>query len=196
MIRLIITAQHLHCPSSPLLQLTKIPPNHNLHTIRRIYTESQTRDIINKSNPKLYSNPVFILALLFGCGSLFILTRRDKQHTTLTTTNVFTHQTFNPTVLIGQSKISKQERNFAENSTYMCQGVLYMSPATLLRLLTRVPSELAPKNTHSITKIENAQVNEWLEVTSSKRKGNHETFMKDIWNCGILSYPDYRQVLH
>ena len=188
--RFIIIFHHSPNLFIPILQ-THIPNNHTAHSIRTIHTESQTQ-IINQPNKKLFYNRIFTLTLLFGGGSLYILTRRGKQHTTISTTNVFTHQTFSPNELIGQSKISKQERNFAENATYMCEGVLYMSPATLLRLLTLVPSELAPKNTRSITKLENPQVRKWLETTSSNRKSSHLRFLKDIWNSGILSYTDYR----
>ena len=170
---------------------THIPNTLNTRWIRIIHTEIHT-PTLTKPNNRLYSNPVFVLTLLFGCGSLYVLTRRDKQQTTLSTTNVFTHQTFNPSELIGQSKISKQERNFAENATYMYQGVLYMSPASLLRSLTRVSSELSHKNIHSISKIESPQVSEWLDSTSSKRKSSHDRFLKDNWNAGIISYPDYR----
>ncbi|KAI6661949.1 Calcium uptake protein 3, mitochondrial-like isoform X2 [Oopsacas minuta] len=174
---------------SLLTNLSQFQPN-NSYKFNKIHTKSTTQ-ILDTTSSKYTSNRLIILALLLGGGvTLYLYTKRESKQPNLSTTNIHTQQTFHANELVGDSKLTKQERIFAENSTYLYQGVLYMSPASFIRLVTQVPT--LDKNAHSVNKVDTKQVNKWSDLTSSNRERNHEGFLKNIWNDGILSYPDYR----
>lgn len=184
MSRFLTTRVYYHLRTTPLLH------EDVRHTT--IHTKAIS-PVLQQPSSRHVSNPFLLLTLLLGGGvTLYLFTKRENKHPTFSSTNIYTQHEFSPSGLIGDSKFKRQERNFAENSTYLYQGVLYMSPASFIRLVTQVPNGISSKCSNSINKVETEQVKNWLQVTSSRRKSKHDKFLKDIWNEGILSYPDYR----
>ena len=185
MSRLLTARIYYHLKATPLLH----------RDIRHTTVHTKTASpVLYQPNSSRVSNPYLFLTLLLGGGvALYLFTKRENKHPpSVSTTNVYTQHEFSPSGLIGDAKFTRQERNFAENSTYLYRGVLYMSPASFIRLVTHVPNGISNKYSNSVNKVETDQVKNWLKVTSSRRKTKHDEFLKDIWNDGILSYPDYR----
>ena len=184
MSRLLTTRIYSHLKTTPIL--FKDIEHSTVHT-------KTLSPVSHQPSSGHVSNPFVFLMLFLGGGvTLYLFTKRENKHPTFSSTNIYTQHEFSPSGLIGDSKFKRQERNFAENSTYLYQGVLYMSPASFIRLVTQVPNGISNKSSNSVHKVETEQVKNWLQVTSSKRKSKHDQFLKDIWNDGILSYPDYR----
>ena len=160
---------------------------HFIHSDRPLETT-------HTSQPESSYKSSLLLTLVLGAVIGYLYNKRDKFSSVAVDTNVHTQQNFTPVELTAGKKLSRQEKSFSENASYMCQGVLYMSPAEFLKVVTKTGHDISEDNT-SIIKVKLKEANKWLSVTS-KRSSNQDRFLRDVWSKGFLSYPDYRLLVY